>query len=626
MSLGSVFSTDTPNYSLKDLSSASGIFYEKISEVHYYDQSWRLITYLNTSYISYRQEVVSHYVQKIEKICEIQKDTYACHKLFPTLQHKVPIIQNSYENLLSLISHKESKSRTKRGLINFIGSGLKALFGTMDDNDAEYIKNAIQNLEENQKDSLTILQDQTTILSNTVNNFNDSIASLRKTEFQINKVIKEINQMGKSMANEINQTVIELHTTQMIEYFNILVIDTEIDLNKLINTVMFTKTGHIHPLVVPIKVFLAKLLESQESLPSGMLYPVVLREENMHLILQISDITSYFKNDVLVFVIKVPITNQDIFELYNMIPIPQKGNLLASTVMINPKKKYLIISKDKNKYTVTENINKDCKNLGKEKICRIVPFTNPFTNGICETELFIAHKMLNCDIRTIKNDNEIWNRLETQNTWLYTITRPTTLSMNCGKSEDIQLSGTGTLTIKNKNCKASTIYHTFIPDLELISHYENKIVAKDLANDDCCEKETLNYVNELHPVESIKITNVNLKELSETAHKLDISKGRISEILSRPNPTHHFSVLTYTVAGIIILILAFIGYKCSNGGKICFKLCCFNKWFCKGSTSTMPIVAYTAPRQGPRRRQIEDPNSFTDVKTRDKDPDYRYDL
>lgn len=620
--IGTVITSDNPYYSIHDLSSTAGIYYEKIAEVHFYDQSWKLITYLNTSYLNYRQKLVLHYNTKIDKICKSQKDSLTCNKLLPTLQHRIPILENAHENLLSLIGHKNFNLRRKRGLLNIIGSGLKSLFGTMDENDAEYIKEAISNLEQNQKGSLTILQDQTTILSNTVNNFNESIMNLQRTEIQINKAIKEVNYLTEQMQNELNHTLLGQYTIQLIDYLNTLIIETEIDLNNLINTVMFTKTGQIHPLVIPIKIFLSKLRESQESLPSGSFFPVALKQENMHLILEISEIVSYLQGDILVFIIKVPITNQETFELFNLIPIPQKENLLSNTVMINPKRNYLFISKTKNSYILSDDKNKNCKNLGQEKICKSTNFLNPYINGVCETELLIKNKMLDCDLRTLKNDIEIWHKLEKQNSWLYTITRPTTLTINCEKLEDVPISGTGTFTLKNKKCRGSTIYHTLVPDLDFVSYYTNKIVTKDLLIEDCCEVETLKYVNGLQPIDTIKVTDINLKELSETAHKINVAKGKISDILSRPNPIHHFSILTYTVAGLIVLVVIFFCWKCSNGGKLCLKLCLFNKWFSRDNANNMPVVTFTPTARSIRARQIDGTN--TPVPNRNNE--YRFDL
>lgn len=596
--------------------------------MHYYDQTWKLITYINITYLSYRQSLINYYDVKVSKVCNSFENMIACNRMLPTITHRIPIIHSSYENLLSLIGRKKSiEAKSKRGLLNVIGSGLKLLFGTMDNKDAEYIKDAINNLEQKQKDSLLILQDQTTILSNTVGNFNESIINLQKTEVQINKAIKHINSLIGTYQNEINQTLMEEYVIQLANYLNTLIVNTDIDLNNLINTVMFTKIGQIHPLVIPIKVFLEKLIESQEQLPVGTFFPVTLKDENMHLILKMSEITSYLQNNILVFIIKVPITDQEIFELYNMIPIPQKGSLVTSTVMINPRRKYLVISKTRNKFILTDEVNNHCKDIGFEKICKSKTFVNPYTNAVCETELFIVNKMLDCDVRYVKNDVEIWHKLEKQNTWLYTITRPTVLTINCGHNQDIGISGTGSFTIKNKECKASTIYHSLIPDLELKAFYENKIISKDLLEDDCCIEENLRILTKLQPIDSIKITNVNLKELAETAHKITIAKGKISDILSKPNPVHHFSVITYTVAAITLVIIGYLFWKCCRGGNFCIKICCFNKWFSTRRTNAVPMVTFTEIPTDLRRRELGSRNDVHDeTSSTRRNSEYRFDL
>lgn len=604
---------DGNDYAVNDLSTTSGLYFEKVSEIHFYEQEWTLVTYLNVTFLKYRQQMIDNYNNKIGKICNSQEESFKCNRILKIIQQRIPSIRISFNNLMHLMGHHDTRS--KRGLLNVIGSGLKFLFGTMDQNDASNIDNAIEDLQTKQKESLLLLQDQTTILGDTVNNFNESINRLNRVEKEINLAIKNINNISENLQNELNKTMLSDYTLQLMDYLNILIIETEIDINVLTNVVMFTKTGKIHPAIIPVDIFLNKLIESQNHLPHELFYPVPLKEENIYILLEISSIICYSDNDKLTFVIKVPLTNSDVFELFNIIPIPQYNSF--STVIIKPNKKYLIISKLKTKSTIVDNIETDCKDIGFEKICKMLTLTNPYTNPVCETQLFLSNKMEDCDVRTLSQEMEIWHKLEKHNSWLFATTYPVTLTIFCKTFEDVKVVNTGILTIKNNKCRASTIHHTLVPDLGLISIYENKVIEKNLLDDDCCTDDNLKYTIALRPIDPIKITNLNLNELANTAHKINVARGRIADILSRPNPNKHFSYITYTTASIIVLIVIILCVKiCKCNTGLCLKFCCFNNWFKKKEYKSNPIVIFKKSKS-PKIKGIKDENS---------EEEYRFDL
>lgn len=581
------------NFVINDLSHMTGIYYEKIAEVHLYDQTWNLVTYLNTSFLSHRQILIKNYYEEFTFLCS-QHKTLECSRMLKTIKNRIKIIETSYFNLLHLIGKYH---RTKRGLINIIGSGSKIIFGTMDQKDSDFIYGAISELEYKQKESITILEDQTTILSNTVNNFNKTMQELKRAETEINEGLSKINN------NSINLKQNLEHTLEMVNYFSMLVIDTEIDLNLLVNIVMFTKVGKIHPSVIPAEIFLSKLKESEVNLPMEMFYPVHLKEENINILLEISKISSFVQSDQLIFIIKVPITNQEEYELFNMIPIPQTK--LLTTIIVNPKRKYLLISNTKSKAAIFDEIDKDCITIGPQKLCKQITLINPYINSICETDIFLFNKVKQCEMKAINQDLEIWHKLEKHNTWLYVLTKPTIVTITCGILEDITFKGVGTLTLKNKKCRAQMLNTILIPDLELTGEYDNKILGKDLSQDDCCTDDNLKYILAFKAIDPIRISHLNLNELSNTAHRIDVIKGKLTELFLRPNPTYHFSILTYSVGTIIILLMIFYSCKCLRYKNFCLKLCFLNSWFKVNKKECIkPVIIYKSNKSLPKTNNV----------------------
>lgn len=116
---------DGNDYAVNDLSTTSGLYFEKVSEIHFYEQEWTLVTYLNVTFLKYRQQMIDNYNNKIGKICNSQEESFKCNRILKIIQQRIPSIRISFNNLMHLMGHHDTRS--KRGLLNVIGSGLKFL-------------------------------------------------------------------------------------------------------------------------------------------------------------------------------------------------------------------------------------------------------------------------------------------------------------------------------------------------------------------------------------------------------------------------------------------------------------------------------------------------------------------
>jgi hypothetical protein len=61
---------------------------------------------------------------------------------------KLQQIRNTQKLLFDIVQEKESGERPRKGLFNVIGKVSKAVFGTMDDDDAQFHHDYIEHLEQ----------------------------------------------------------------------------------------------------------------------------------------------------------------------------------------------------------------------------------------------------------------------------------------------------------------------------------------------------------------------------------------------------------------------------------------------------------------------------------------------
>ena len=223
------------------------------------------------------------------------------------------------------------------------------------------------------------------------------------------------------------------------------------ELQTILTALLFAKRNIIHPKIVSPKQILSELTLATKHLPSYLHFPYTLLAQNTEGIIKIADIKVFRLNKLLVFVVSNPLTVDDAFDLFKLIPYPFKY-LNDQFIYIKPKEEYLLINVHRTMFAMLPNI-KGCKTIDPEIfLCKIEqPLFHRVKNRICEVELLTEQKLVpsNCDIRITKLGIEIWKKLHYFNTWIYVIPDSTYLKIICpnGTTEyPIQSSGTITLS------------------------------------------------------------------------------------------------------------------------------------------------------------------------------------
>lgn len=111
---------------------------------------------------------------------------------------------------------------------------------------------------------------------------------------------------------EVNSYLIECSEI-MLEY--------ELELEILTDAISLARRDLIHPKVLTPKELFDNLRETQYALNNKRL-PVPLEPNKFTNLIDISDITIFYKDHRLIYIIKIPLTEQNDFILYHLIPSP----------------------------------------------------------------------------------------------------------------------------------------------------------------------------------------------------------------------------------------------------------------------------------------------------------------
>jgi hypothetical protein len=141
----------------------------------------------------------------------------------------------------------------------------------------------------------------------------------------------------------------------------------------LIDAVVNSQKGVIQPQLITAAQILKQVKISQADMPSDVSLPIPTSATYHHLLLRIISFDVFLKGYFLVYLIRLPLTNNVLHNLYHVLPLPIKIKGTDSKfIFIQPEHSYLLMDTAKWHFTRlgVDEIN-DCKTLSNvHRICK----------------------------------------------------------------------------------------------------------------------------------------------------------------------------------------------------------------------------------------------------------------
>jgi len=332
----------------------------------------------------------------------------------------------------------------------------------------------------------------------------------------------------------------------------------------LFDVIQTAKLGLIHPNLISPQELLKQFLDIKIGLPSGTDLPLDLNENNVQEMMPLSDITIYYLNDKVVFVLSVPLVYQQELTLFQLIPIPscEKNNCLY----VKPNHNYLAITRSKELYSTYDKIDQNlCKHASGFLICpEIYPLHPRSVRPICEVLLLQDPKEVpdSCEIMHVQLQTNLFHKLQFKNEWIYA-SPGETIFITCDhdrRSENHFLQGVGILFI-NETCKAYATRDILIPhkietDNEYIDFIPNSQIKE---SEERYVGLTTNILKNKH-VRTNQMFDLNIVAKSTSEIKEIMSKNIETDEIRNSKNRHDY--LLYVVCAITIVYLFLIIISC----------------------------------------------------------------
>lgn len=588
-----------------------------------------MITYLNISIYNQKFKLIKDTYEKSKYLCNNIKqegnNIYFCTQTLNYHEVQVPNLFSKIESIKDLIGH----SRGKRGWFNGIGSMFKTIFGTLDSDDARYYDEVISKVNSDENTIFDLMKSQIQVVKTTITNFNETIKNMKFTEQKINENIKMFNEYSKKQTNAINKLkMFELINEHLI-LLTYLVNELNEELDNLINAILFAKKNVIHPTVITPIQLIAEIRENKIHISNGLTFPIEPTLENAHTLMDISELTVYYMNGKLVFIIQIPLSDDILFNLFHLIPLPMPHSYEATSfAYVQPSFKFIALSVNKLNYVQLHNLD-NCKTLNVENyLCKMNMYysVNSDSNN-CEISFLVSKRNIipkNCNTKVILGNMEIFHKLK-YNNWISINSkekRITILCKNQDKIMDETIQGTSLITL-NEMCKAYTDSIILKPDNYITMEYTPIIPVANIIDDDCCQKGKLNISHEYFSLKPIVLSNVNLDELNVATHTLNNMNDKIEEAQNHPHLIRYPSIFTFILYFLLCIVLLFVFFKfykkckryCGfdrNGSNSNCIVKIFNQCNTKKKNYVEPTIMYRVNKEGytdDSDIEIENPNN-----------------
>lgn len=361
--------------------------------------------------------------------------------------------QTEYIMNITLEKYKQlvpTSIRTKRGLLNPLGSLIKTITGNLDHDDAEMYEKLISTLNTKQDK----IAQKMTIVAEMVGSFTNISNATRNNFIQINKSLNDINRSIN--ASHSFQTGIKITHIYNILTNNFQTIYAR--LNEIETAVAFARIKLLHQSIIDTNELMVLLQEIEKT--EKLVYPVNI--ENLLKIEQCIEMKAYLKQNQIKFIMHIPLIRNEIFNYFKMIPLPVYDSNNGLTSLILPKYPYLLV-----KGLNTKPLSQPCREIDDVRFLCFENDVTPLVEDNCITELMrFSTNISSCHPVPVTIDDFKVNLIQ-PNRWIVYAKTEILLTKYC-ENEIMQESIYGTYLLSmddNDDCQVK------IKDLTLKTHH-----------------------------------------------------------------------------------------------------------------------------------------------------------
>ncbi|XP_076387320.1 uncharacterized protein LOC143264351 [Megachile rotundata] len=431
------------------------------------------------------------------------------------------------------------------------------------------------------KKTQNILKSQVQVVSSAIRNFNESSRTLKVNENLLNENIKLVNVFASDTNLHLHQLKIESLIIQQIRFLSAFTYKVLHEYNENIEAINLG----IHNIVSPFIIIPNDLCKELQQYSGDLELILEPKYENMWIFFKLLKLQIVLADEIIVYVLKFPLTKQSVFDLFDLISFPIQHGNTSLLSYIEPRSRYLLLSQSKTVYS-TMHVLSDCEEYLEGKyLCTNIHVSKVLEEAACEIRLLAPSTMRipdDCIVRTIKAEDEIWKYIG-HNSWIYSLQKSTTVTILCGGDtdhmEDAIVYKNGIFQIQGQ-CKGYTSQYLLEPTKLLEKNITYIVPEINITEDDCCIP-----ISEFHKtnpmvLKPIRLSSADQSDLRFANKKLEEIDKLLVDRAREPFMMTHtkwYIVAMYILGSFVFLVVCTNFCRWLSCWRIMQRIFCFMK-------------------------------------------------
>lgn len=359
------------------------------------------------------------YRQNIDKI----KDSLRTLNNTDGLTDSIELTKFKLKELENRLHALTPRSRNRRGLINGLGTIIKAITGNMDANDAKKLNDEIETIMLNEKTLQIEINRQTQINGKMIERFGNVTKHINSQQVLIKKYLEDFQDQLRNKIRSENSAL------RLIQFLN--------QINYNIDLLNMHLTGIAEAVTLARLNIISKHILSPQELSELYLFfekqsVNIKTDENIY---EFLGLQAYFNDTNIIFNIRIPVIPKDSYSLFHIIPLPIHNNKIIKSkpyVLINP--------------NYIQFLDAKCNNIERTFYCHETFHREETKNSRCIGNL-ITNKPASCELQEETTTTQI---IQPEPNYLLLINVPeSTFNTTCGPANQ---KINGTVLIHFENC------------------------------------------------------------------------------------------------------------------------------------------------------------------------------
>jgi hypothetical protein len=422
---------------------------ERIAPLFISTTSWKIIQKIDLTAYLHRPTELQQIWENLREKCDHMKDRCSIGHQLMGIRTQLREAEKSASDAAAMLRGQQSK-RKKRALISLVGKINRFLFGTLDEDDKEELMKIMEIKSNDTRQLANLLANQTEIIDIKFTKIDSIIEEMQTNIFRMAMENQDLAE------NEVLRDTLEMLRQHITQF--------ELDTEVLTDAILCAFRGEIHP-----KLLTLEQIENSAKLAAqttqDAIFPQLTGPTGFPDLIKASDLTVFFANFSLNYILRVPLLTYDKYTLYKPIPAPVQQNIPNITDLfayIWPEFAHVAIDSRNETYLPLDmDMMEICKKLSNNFICsKTEPIRQITQDTMCEVKLAVGMEVsdpTSCHIRLQKFTDIYWHRLHAENKWVFSTGKEQIIFISCRQSSGHTetLKGLGILTLY-PGCTACT--------------------------------------------------------------------------------------------------------------------------------------------------------------------------